>query len=60
MTYNELKPKLLITRPVNSASDFASFFEKELELDISQDEDVFLHLFKFTTGLGFKNYNYKN
>ena len=38
----------------------ASFFEKELELDISQDEDVFLHLFKFTTGLGFKNYNYKN
>ena len=31
MTYNELKPKLLITRPVNSASDFASFFEKELQ-----------------------------
>jgi len=37
----------------------ASFFEKELELNISQDEDVFLHLFKFTTGLSFKNYNYK-
>lgn len=31
MTYNELKPKLLITRPVNSASDFASFFERELQ-----------------------------
>ena len=31
MTYNELKPKLLITRPLNSASDFASFFEKELQ-----------------------------
>lgn len=37
----------------------ASLFEKKLELDISQDEDVFLHLFKLTTGLGFKSYNYK-
>jgi len=35
------------------------FFEKKLELDISQDEDVFLHLFKLTTGLSFKSYNYK-
>ena len=31
MTYNELKPKLIITRPVDAANLFASFFEKELE-----------------------------
>jgi len=33
MTYNELKPKLIITRPVDAANLFASFFEKELEKD---------------------------
>ena len=33
MTYNALKPKLIITRPVNAANLFASFFEKELEKD---------------------------
>ena len=37
----------------------ASLFEKELEIDISQDEDVFLNLFKITTGLSFKDYTYK-
>ena len=31
MTYNELKPKLIITRPVDAANLFASFFEKELK-----------------------------
>ncbi len=30
MTYNELKPKLIITRPADAANIFASFFEKEL------------------------------
>ena len=33
MTYNELKPKLIITRPVDAANLFASFFGKELEKD---------------------------
>jgi len=31
MTYKELKPKLIITRPVEAANLFASFFEKELK-----------------------------
>jgi uroporphyrinogen-III synthase len=31
MTYNELKPKLIITRPVDSANLFASFFERNLQ-----------------------------
>jgi uroporphyrinogen-III synthase len=31
MTYNELKPKLIITRPVESANLFASFFERNLQ-----------------------------
>jgi len=31
MTYNELKPKLIITRPVDAANLFSSFFEKELK-----------------------------
>ena len=33
MTYNELKPKLIITRPVDAANLFASFFGNELEKD---------------------------
>ena len=33
MTYNKLKPRLIITRPVDAANLFASFFEKELEKD---------------------------
>ena len=39
---------------------FKSFFKKKLEIDISQDEDVFLNLLKFATGLKFKNYNYRD
>ena len=31
MTYNDLKPKLIITRPIDAANLFASFFEKELK-----------------------------